>query len=591
MMRDWFYEEVNTPAGITLPYFLTQLNTLWPDLESSRQVHVNSEEGVANTLACWENPIRQRSPDIHWPSGSAFPAFMHEADPDVVQDGVLPISKGLMAILRTRPDMADYEVATPAGRARLQHWRLTLGCREYRFLQFKPEEIAYLKAPGKAYGWLRKRLPRIANMLMVFYGGHPETQARLTAGEIDLMEKCWAETGSLLLEALENAVVLHVDAPTGSPKLGTRNEHGINVVGFATGQFGVGEDARMATRVLSKAGLEPCVYEPPIPLASAHRQGGWIDLYLKAEPQSRVNFITLPAVDTLRLFFLQQADVLAGRYNICGWQWELPKWPQRWRGLMSIPDEIWAQSRYLHKMFSESTEKPVTYIPSAVDIPDFEEKPRSDFGIPKGPFAFLSVFDCNGWYQRKNPLAAVRAFQAAFGPSNRDVQLIVKMMNSRSEAPVHQELMRLASQDSRILIIDRFLSRSDMLALLNCADVFVSLHRSEGFGRVVAECMLMGKPVISTNYSGSLDFAHEGTAYVVNGPMIPLQKGDYADHEGQSWMDPDIGEAAKAMKRCVEDRLGTAEMALRGQAFLQTHHSIEAVAKLYKKRLDQLGVF
>jgi glycosyltransferase involved in cell wall biosynthesis len=376
-----------------------------------------------------------------------------------------------------------------------------------------------------------------------------------------------------------------------SPAFGSRLEGGINVIGFATGQFGVGEDARMATRVLLNAGLQPCVYEPPIPLAVAHRQGGWIEQHMQKAPTYAVNFITLPAVDTLRLFFLQQADVLAGRYNICGWQWELPKWPQRWRGLLSIPDEIWAQSRYLQKMFSESTEKPVTYIPSAVDIPAFEDRPRSDFGIPPGPFAFLSVFDCNGWYQRKNPLAAVRAFKAAFGPSNRDVQLIVKMMNSRSEAPVHQELMQLASQDSRILIIDRFLSRSDMLALLNCADVFVSLHRSEGFGRVVAECMLMGKPVISTNYSGSLDFAHEGTAYVVNGPMIPLQKGDYADHEGQSWMDPDIGETAEAMRRCVEDRLGTAEMALRGQAFLQTHHSIDAVAKLYKKRLDQLGVF
>ena len=257
---------------------------------------------------------------------------------------------------------------------------------------------------------------------------------------------------------------------------------------------------------------------------------------------------------------------------------------------MAIPDEIWAQSRYLQKVFSQATDKPVTYIPSAVELPAYQEKSRVELGVAAEPFAFLSVFDCNGWYQRKNPLAAVRAFQAAFAPSNRDVQLIVKMMNSRPEAPVHQELMRLAGQDDRIVIIDTFLSRSDMLALLNCADVFVSLHRSEGFGRVVAECMLLGKPVISTNYSGSVDFAHEGTAYVVDGPMINLKKGDYADYEGQSWMDPDMGMAATAMRRCVDDRQDTAAMALRGQRYMQDHHSVEAVAAQYLRRLETLGV-
>lgn len=587
----WFCDAVDTPAGLKSPYFLTQLNTLWPDLADSRQIHTDTEDGVVASMVYWEHPLRHGSPDVDWPPGGAFPSVLFEPAEGVKQDAVLPLTKGLLAVLRVRDDMKDYEVETASGRLRLMHWRLTLGCREYRFLQFTSEEIAHLRGPGQTWGFFpRKRLPRMARLLAPLYGNRPDVQDRLIAGDREAMESCWTEAGHLLIDAVDHAVTRHAEPTTPSPLIGTRLEKGINVVGFATGQFGVGEDARMATRVLLQAGLEPCVYEPPIPLAVAHRQSGWIERHMRSAPSYRFNLITLPAVDTLRLFFLQQADVLAGRYNICGWQWELPKWPTRWQGLMAMPDEIWAQSRFLQEMFSQATDKPVVYVPSAVDLPSFEPRVRQHFGLPEQPFAFLSVFDCNAWYQRKNPLAAVRAFQLAFPASERGVQLVVKMMNSRPEMPEHQELMRLAGMDDRIVIIDQFLSRQDMLALLDCADVFVSLHRSEGFGRVVAECMLLGKPVISTNYSGSVDFAHEGTAYVVNGPLIPLRKGDYADHEGQCWMDPDIELAASAMRRCLEDAEGTAAMAARGQAYMKAHHSIEAVARQYADRLKTIGV-
>ena len=586
----WLYEPTETPCGELAPYFLTQLNTLWPDLDDARGINMNSRRGYANAVAYWESPLRQHCPDIVWPR-SEFPPVLFEPDAQTDQDGPLPFSLGLVAILNVRPDMGDFECHSRLGRIRMLHWRLTLGSKEYRHLAFTPEELAQLQRPCQQHAGRLAHLSKLAELLPALYTHLPDRLQPLLEGDRLAFDACWKESGDGLLAALHSAPRIGQSLEyTPPPDIGTAEANGINVVGFATGQFGVGEDARMATRVLIQAGLKPCVYEPPIPLAVAHRQSGWIDQHMQPEPAYRFNLITLPAVDTLRLHFLQQSGVLHGRYNICGWQWELPKWPTHWKGMMAMPDEIWAQSRFLQEMFSQATDKPVTYIPSAVEIPSFTPKHRQDFRLPTEAFAFLSVFDCNAWYQRKNPLAAVRAFQKAFPKTERGVQLIVKMMNSRPEVPEHQELIRLAGLDDRIVIIDTFLSRDDMLALLNCADVFVSLHRSEGFGRVVAECMLMGKPVISTNYSGSVDFAHEGTAYVVDGPMISLKKGDYADHEGQSWMDPDIDLAADAMKRCMDDPEGTAAMALLGQAYIREHHSIEAVARLYAERLRAIGV-
>ena len=372
--------------------------------------------------------------------------------------------------------------------------------------------------------------------------------------------------------------------------MGSTGSGGINIIGLPSGQFGIGEDARTATRALLKAGITPVVCEPPIPLASASVQKEWLSSLIRPAPEYKVNLITMPAADTLRLFFLQWSGALHQHYNICAWQWELPHWPKSWHKLMSIPDEIWAQSRFVQRMFQQVTGKPVTYMPLAVDEPVFKPRSREHFDLNEEASTFLSVFDCNSWFQRKNPMCAIRAFQQAVPKGRNDVQLVIKMMNSRTDLPEYRELMRTAAQDLRIVVMDEFLTRNDMLALLQCADVFVSLHRSEGFGRVLAECMLMGKPVISTNYSGSLDFAFEGTAYVVDGPLVPLKKGDYSEYEGQQWMDPDVGLAAQAMRRCVDDPSGTAAMALRGQAHVQTHHSIEAIAQRYQARLAQLGV-
>ena len=100
----WLCEEVLTPSGLSLPYFLTQLNTMWPDLEERLGIHANNEEGVLNTIAFWENPLRQGSPDLDWPSLNSFPLVCYEPDPGVIQDAVLPITKGMVAAKRVRRD-------------------------------------------------------------------------------------------------------------------------------------------------------------------------------------------------------------------------------------------------------------------------------------------------------------------------------------------------------------------------------------------------------------------------------------------------------------------------------------------------------
>jgi len=585
---EWLYKETLTPSGYHVPHFITQLHAFWPDLETVRNAHMHTEEGLVNMLAFWENPLRHHSPDIVWPVAGVYPGVLLEPQDGVEQDAVLPITKGIMGAMRVRTDLGHFSTDSRLGRLQIMHWRLFQGSQEYGYLRLTEDELRLLEAPSTAFRGAIGHLPRLAEFLPVHCADRADLVSLLLQGDRATYEDLWQVIGPGLRGMLARAPRYDTSATVNPPPtLGTFEPDGVNVVGFARGQFGIGEHARLATRALLKAEIPTVVIDSPIPLDCVVFRDGWINDHIRPQPQYRVNIIVMPAADTLRMFFQQKVGILAGRYNICYWQWELPRWPETWRKLLAIPDEIWAFSRYVKSMFEASTDKPVIYMPLAVELSGFLPRPRARFKIPDGKFAFLSVFDCNSWYRRKNAMGSIKAFQLAF-PGNRDVQLVVKMMYAQADHQEYKELMRLAALDPRVHVIDECLSRSDMWALLNAVDVFVSLHRAEGFGCVVAESMLLGKPVISTNFSGSLDFAHSGTAYVVDGPMVPLKKGDYAEYEGQHWMDPDIGMAAEAMRRCVEDPEATHAMALRGRDFVLQNHSVEAVSRLCRQRLGGL---
>ena len=148
---------------------------------------------------------------------------------------------------------------------------------------------------------------------------------------------------------------------------------------------------------------------------------------------------------------------------------------------------------------------------------------REHFGLAPDKFLFLTAFDVLSVPERKNPLAVIRAFEKAFGPDS-GCQLIVKVNNAHARTE-YVEMLRNACGNSSIRILDSTLRREEMDALTNCADCIVSLHRSEGFGLLMAEAMFLGKPVIATNYSGNTDFTRPDNSLLVDYRMIPVGVG------------------------------------------------------------------
>ncbi len=201
------------------------------------------------------------------------------------------------------------------------------------------------------------------------------------------------------------------------------------------------------------------------------------------------------------------------------------------------------------------------------------------------PFTVLTILNTASSFARKNPCASVDAFRMAFG-NDPSTELIVKTSNS-SAFPKSQSLIETAKgAANNIVVIDKILSGSEMAALYAKADVVMSLHRSEGFGLTLAEAMLRGLPVVATNWSGNVDFLTDKTGIPVPYRMVPAedQQSTY-HHPSMSWAEPDVAEAAGALRRLRDDRALGVTLGRAAEQFALSTWSPEAYATVVHQHL------
>jgi glycosyltransferase involved in cell wall biosynthesis len=335
----------------------------------------------------------------------------------------------------------------------------------------------------------------------------------------------------------------------------TDKPFGVNLYGFAYGELGIGEDLRMAVECCEAAGIAYHVVNVD---AGDARQA---DMHLKGKvsegdalPPYNTNIFCLPAFDTVSRVFMQKgAKVFEGYRNIGWWPWELAVFPKTWTPYaFELVDEVWASSTFLEGMYKRATDKPVKLVPLAVSVDRMKPYPRKHYGLPEKKFLFLYIFDFNSSVARKNPMAAVHAFKQAFKPSDNTVGLVLKTMNTKPNNPKWQTFLKECQTDKRIKLITETLDRPEVLGLINACDAYVSLHRAEGFGRTMAEAMLLGKPVVATNYSGNVDFMQNELVHPVEFKLIDLDNTDYQwvdMHDGAQWADCENISAATQLQK------------------------------------------
>jgi glycosyltransferase involved in cell wall biosynthesis len=177
---------------------------------------------------------------------------------------------------------------------------------------------------------------------------------------------------------------------------------------------------------------------------------------------------------------------------------------------------------------------------------------RERFGLAPDQFVVLTMFDVKSTASRKNPLAAIQAFNAAFTTGDRAV-LICKVVSVNSDADALHALHTAAAGRRDIVFMTEELSDSAVLSLIASADVVLSLHRSEGFGLVLAEAMRLRKAVIATGWSGNMDFMDSDCAVIVPYTLEPVGSAQ-AHYKGGRWAEPNIEIAGKKLRELYKNR-------------------------------------
>lgn len=389
--------------------------------------------------------------------------------------------------------------------------------------------------------------------------------------------------------------------PTPAPPVLPTKERpfGLNLIGFAFGELGIGEDVRMAVAACEAAGIPFAVVNihPGDTLRQADQAlAGHVS---KSEQQAdpapyAFNLFCLTAFDTARVF-LEQGNVLFdGRYNIGWWPWELPVWPQDWRFVFDLVDEVYAATSFTYHMYTKavalasSVPTPVTLMPMPASVNRVKPMSRDELGLPRDKFLFLYVFDFNSYLARKNPFAAVAAFRQAFDLMDDSVGLVLKTMNANPNNPEWKRFIRECSKDPRITIMDCTMERGGVLGLIQACDAYVSLHRSEGFGRTLAEAMLFGKPVVATDFSGNVDFLRLNLGFPVRWKRVRVPAGDYpfvVDADQAWWANPNIGNAATQLRQVHRRRHRWPSPAIKN--FSQKEFAPSRIGKQMLIRLQQ----
>jgi glycosyltransferase involved in cell wall biosynthesis len=288
------------------------------------------------------------------------------------------------------------------------------------------------------------------------------------------------------------------------------------------GATGYADESRGILFALARAGM-PLQIEP---VEFQHDVHG----LLPAHERERLERVKLARVDLARSVLLQDFPAhgfslsMYGRARVGRTMYETDSLPEDWLEYCQAMDQVWVPSTFNCETFAAAgvARSKLRALPEGVDTgvyrPGAEPLPLPGL---RG-FRFLSIFE---WIERKGPDVLLRAYLSEFRP-DEDVCLILKAYARPDPAAdllpriawfIERELgMRLEDTAPIVVLAPGFLRAEELPRLYATASAFVLPTRGEGWGRPFMESLACARPVITSRWSGQMDFLHDGNSYLID---------------------------------------------------------------------------
>lgn len=276
--------------------------------------------------------------------------------------------------------------------------------------------------------------------------------------------------------------------------------------------------------------------------------------------------------------------------------WEFGSLPAHWIApIAENVSEVWVPSRYVRETYTRSgvPESKVYVVPNGVDTTRFhpEVTPRP---LPtKKAYKFLFL---GGTIARKGIDVLLEAYTRAF-TAHDDVTLVIKDFGTASfyQGQHAADLIAALQQKPNapeILYLNEELSEADVAGLYAACDCLVHPYRGEGYGLPIAEAMATGKPTVITNHGAALDFAHEGTSYLINATPTRLATnkiGEWVTVDTPSWAEPSIEHLTETLRQIANDPQAAANKGKAAAVEIAAKHTWRHATEIAAQRLQALA--
>ena len=250
-------------------------------------------------------------------------------------------------------------------------------------------------------------------------------------------------------------------------------------------------------------------------------------------------------------------------------------------------------------------EKPVEVLFEGVNLDTYfrDDRPCTiDFNI-KESFAYLFV---GHWLpgsmgeDRKNVSLMIKAFFETFKNKKTKPALILKTSISGPSYMDRDQIIDRISQIKKtvnsknlpnIYLLHGDFSNQEINSLYNHSKVkaMVNFTKGEGFGRPLLEFSMTGKPIISTNWSGHIDFLNPKFTTLINGVLNPIHPTAQVKDmliEGSKWFAPNTGEMGIHLKNMFENYKNYTDGGKRQAYYSKTNFSFEKMKELLGQLLE-----
>jgi 2-polyprenyl-3-methyl-5-hydroxy-6-metoxy-1,4-benzoquinol methylase len=269
--------------------------------------------------------------------------------------------------------------------------------------------------------------------------------------------------------------------------------------------------------------------------------------------------------------------------------WETDRMPAQWRTALSHVMELWLPCDFNVSVFQRDLRTPIFKLPHVVDSTRWNGEvtaSEASLHIAEDDFVVYSVFE---WQERKGPGDVLAVYLEACRDL-RDTLLVIK--TNPGAAKVAEQAVASAraktASAARVSIRAEAWCDAQLEALRRRGDLYLSMHRGEGWCYPLFDAASQGTPVVATAFGGPLEYLTPDTAALVRYDLVPVRQPYLYYHPAMRWAQPDVAGAVASLRHAYEHHDEARARAATAADGIRRAYSAEAVGASARQQLLQL---